>query len=66
MAKFKCVKGFEYVPEGTILEGVQRKDRLILTKPSELLGIDGNPRFSEGDDLPMVGNLWAWEEVKEK
>lgn len=67
MPKYVCVSTATpiSVPLGTVLIGTPvDDDRFVLTEDSALLGID-KPRWEKGWDMPLVGNYWKWEEVKD-
>lgn len=67
MPKYVCVSTATpiSVPLGTVLIGTPVEDgRFVLTQDSDLLDIVDKPRWERGWDMPLVGNYWEWEEVK--
>ena len=68
MTKFKCVVSrTSSIPLGTIIKGDALEyecgeKRIIL---SEDVDVPNGIVWKKGFDLPLHGNLWEWEEVKE-
>ena len=65
MTKFRCIKGSEAVPVGTIIEGELSGETIIITKNSTVLS-GGVPFFQKGEPVPLTGYLWQWESCTDK
>lgn len=61
MTKFRCIKGSEAVPVGTIIVGELEGERIRLTKDSTVKDGDNNPYFDKGEIVPLIGYVWQWE-----
>ena len=77
MTKFKCVKSTSSSEPnspkvGDVIEGelfhVKRdckfESRISVSKDSDRKDANGNPYFDVGEDIPLEGGIWTWEEVK--
>lgn len=58
MTKFRCIKGSEAVPIGTIIVGELEGERIRLTKDSTVKDGGNNPYFKKGETVPLTGYLW--------
>lgn len=65
--KFKCTRSRTVsIPVGTIIYAKLISDyRFVVTRDSTLMDINGNPYFNVGEERPLSGMLWTWEEVTE-
>lgn len=61
MTKFRCIKGSEAVPVGTIIVGELEGERIRLTKDSTVKDDSNNPYFKKGETIPLTGHIWQWE-----
>lgn len=61
MTKFRCIKGSEAVPVGTIIVGELEGERIRLTKDSTVKDGSNNPYFKKGETVPLTGYVWQWE-----
>ena len=61
MTKFRCIKGSEAVPVGTIIEGELEGERICLTKNSTVKDAKDRPYFTKGETIPLTGYTWQWE-----
>lgn len=66
MTKFRCIKGSEAVPVGTIIVGELEGERIRLTKDSTVKDGGNNPYFKKGETIPLTGYLWQWESCTDK
>lgn len=68
MPKYICIKSkTDSVPLGTIIIAAPISDeRIVLIQDSELITgeYSDKPFFERGDEIPLNGQLWHWEEVK--
>lgn len=68
MPKYVCIKSqTESVPEGTVIIAAPiSAERIVLIQDSELITgeYSDKPFFERGDEIPLNGQLWHWEEVK--
>ena len=69
MPKYVCIKSKieDTVPEGTVIIATPAgAGRILVIQDSDLLVGDYNdmPYFQRGQELPLTGSLWHWEEVK--
>ena len=68
MPKYVCIKSkTESVPEGTVIIATPAGAGCILVvQDSDLIAgeFSDKPYFERGDELPLNGQLWHWEEVK--
>lgn len=61
MTKFRCIKGSESVPVGTIIEGELEGERICLTKNSTVKDDKNRPYFAKGETIPLTGYTWQWK-----
>ena len=61
MTKFRCIKGTDDFPIGTIIEGELQGKTIVLTKDSTVKNVDNNPYFQKGEPVPLTGYAWQWE-----
>lgn len=61
MTKFRCIKGSEAVPVGTIIVGELEGERIRLTKDSTVKDGSNDPYFKKGETVPLTGYVWQWE-----
>ena len=61
MTKFRCIKGSEAVPVGTIIVGELEGERIRLTKDSTVKDDSNNPYYKKGETIPLTGYIWQWE-----
>lgn len=66
MTKFRCIKGCEAVPVGTIIVGELEGERIRLTKDSTVKDGGNNPYFKKGETIPLTGHIWQWESCEGK
>lgn len=66
MTKFRCIKGSESVPVGTIIEGELEGERILLTKNSTVKDGKNRPYFTKGETIPLTGYTWQWESCEEE
>lgn len=68
MPKYVCIKSkTEAVPEGTVIIATPTgAGRIVLLRDSDLVVSEYNdmPYFQRGQELPLTGSLWHWEELK--
>ena len=68
MPKYACIKSkTEAVPEGTVIIAAPiGAGRIVLLRDSDLVVSEyaDMPYFQRGQELPLTGSLWHWEEVK--
>lgn len=68
MAKFKCVKSTSYgdcSPKvGDVIEGKLKHGRILISKDSDRKNVLGNPYWVDGENTPLKGSVWTWEEIK--
>lgn len=68
MPKYVCIYSkTEAVPEGTVIIATPAgAGRIVVIRDSDLVVGEYNdmPYFQRGQELPLTGSLWHWEEVK--
>lgn len=61
MTKFRCIKGTDDFPVGTIIEAERAgKDLIRITKDSTIQLSEGVPFFGEGEIIPLTGYAYQW------
>lgn len=68
MPKYVCIKSdSDSVPLGTVVIATPAgANRILLIQDSDLTISEQvqEPYFQRGQELPLTGELWHWEEVK--
>lgn len=68
MPKYICIKSKieDTVPVGTVIIATHAgAGRILVIQDSDLVvgGYNDMPYFQRGQELPLTGSLWHWEEV---